>query len=147
VNAISIMRLVHAFGRQMVAGGRGCIVLIGSTAAARPAPHLAAYSASKAFLLQLTKALAVEWRPHGVRIVYLVTGPIATLFAERAGLPSPRRGRDPAKVAAAVLAVCRSGRSGVAFSDWGARVRALLYAHLPDAFLGTMALGSEASSS
>jgi NADP-dependent 3-hydroxy acid dehydrogenase YdfG len=42
----------------------GVIVNIGSVAAHQPEPGTAAYAAAKAGLLQLTRALALEWAPH-----------------------------------------------------------------------------------
>jgi NAD(P)-dependent dehydrogenase (short-subunit alcohol dehydrogenase family) len=55
----------------------GAIVNIGSVAAHLPAPEVAAYSAAKAGLLQLTRSLALEWAPK-VRVNHITTGLIRT---------------------------------------------------------------------
>ncbi|MFC0452932.1 SDR family oxidoreductase [Rhodococcus jostii] len=55
----------------------GAIVNIGSVSAHDPQPGTAAYSAAKAGLLVLTKALALEWAPK-VRINHITTGLIRT---------------------------------------------------------------------
>ncbi|NMM87611.1 short chain dehydrogenase [Rhodococcus sp. SRB_17] len=55
----------------------GAIINIGSVSAIDPQPGTAAYSAAKAGLLVLTKALALEWAPK-VRINHITTGLIRT---------------------------------------------------------------------
>jgi NAD(P)-dependent dehydrogenase (short-subunit alcohol dehydrogenase family) len=55
----------------------GVIVNIGSVAAHQAEPGSAAYAAAKAGLLQLTRALALEWAPK-VRVNHITTGLIAT---------------------------------------------------------------------
>lgn len=55
----------------------GVIVNIGSVAAHQAEPGTAAYAAAKAGLLQLTKALALEWAPR-VRVNHITTGLIRT---------------------------------------------------------------------
>ena len=70
----------RAFGRHMVGRGRGSIVNLGSmsgTIVNRP-QSAAAYIASKGAVHMLTKALACEWAPFGVRVNALAPGYIAT---------------------------------------------------------------------
>ncbi|QNG17948.1 SDR family oxidoreductase [Rhodococcus triatomae] len=55
----------------------GSIVNIGSVSAHDPQPGTAAYTAAKAGLLALTKALALEWAPR-VRVNHITTGLIRT---------------------------------------------------------------------
>ncbi|MER7027475.1 MULTISPECIES: SDR family oxidoreductase [Streptomyces] len=62
--------------------GGGCILNIGSVSAHHPQPGTAAYSAAKAGLLMLTRALALEWGP-AVRVNHLSAGPVTTPGAER----------------------------------------------------------------
>lgn len=59
----------------------GVIVNIGSVAAHQAEPGTAAYAAAKAGLLQLTRALALEWAPK-VRVNHITTGLIRTERAE-----------------------------------------------------------------
>jgi len=60
--------MAQAVGRGMVARGRGRIVNIASMAALKALPERAAYNSSKAGLIMLTKSLAIEWGPAGVRV-------------------------------------------------------------------------------
>jgi 3-oxoacyl-[acyl-carrier protein] reductase len=55
---------------------RGVFLVNASTAALRPRPGSQTYAASKGAVVTLTKALALETAPHGVRVVALA--PVAT---------------------------------------------------------------------
>jgi short-subunit dehydrogenase len=59
---------------------------VASTAAFQPLPGQAAYGAAKAFVLSYTHALRGELRPTGVTATALCPGPVATGFAEAAGM-------------------------------------------------------------
>src|SRR5207253_3747689 len=61
---------------RMKAQGGGVILNTASTAGIRPRPGLAVYNASKAAVITLTKALAVELAPHRIRVVSIC--PVAT---------------------------------------------------------------------
>ncbi|WP_210529995.1 SDR family NAD(P)-dependent oxidoreductase [Rubellimicrobium arenae] len=70
VNLDGVFRCNRAFGHQMLARGRGAIVNLGSMSGVivnRPQGQ-AHYNASKAAVHQLTKSLAAEWAPRGVRV-------------------------------------------------------------------------------
>lgn len=65
--------------RRMVASVRsGAIVNIASITGERVAGGVAPYCASKAALLQLTRAMALELAPHGVRVNAIAPGYVAT---------------------------------------------------------------------
>uniref|UniRef100_A0AAU2VZY0 SDR family oxidoreductase n=1 Tax=Streptomyces sp. NBC_00008 TaxID=2903610 RepID=A0AAU2VZY0_9ACTN len=66
-----------AHGVMRDRGGGGSIVNIGSVSAHHPQPGTAAYTAAKAGLLALTRALALEWAP-AVRVNHITTGLIRT---------------------------------------------------------------------
>ncbi|WP_127144953.1 SDR family NAD(P)-dependent oxidoreductase [Pelagibacterium montanilacus] len=55
------------FGRAMIARGSGSIINIASLSAHRGWPLAAVYAMSKHAIIGLTKSLAAEWAPHGVR--------------------------------------------------------------------------------
>jgi NAD(P)-dependent dehydrogenase (short-subunit alcohol dehydrogenase family) len=66
----------------------GTIVNVSSVCAVEAWPQWAVYSAAKAGLLQFTKCLYAELRPHGARATCLVPSWGATNFSKAAGLPA-----------------------------------------------------------
>ena len=63
----------------MVEGGRGgAVVNISSLAAERPRPYMSAYAASKAAIVALTRSLAQEVGPHGIRVNAVLPGDVDT---------------------------------------------------------------------
>jgi NAD(P)-dependent dehydrogenase (short-subunit alcohol dehydrogenase family) len=71
---IGALVLMQSVGRGMVERKRGVIVSIGSQTAFSGGENRAVYAAAKAAISQLTRAAAVEWGPHGVRVVCLAPG-------------------------------------------------------------------------
>jgi uncharacterized protein len=63
---------------------RGKIMNVASTAAFQPGPYMAAYYASKAYVLSFSEAIAEELAPHGVTVTALCPGPTTSGFQERA---------------------------------------------------------------
>lgn len=59
-------------------GRPGCIINVASILGLRVAGHVSAYAASKAGLIQLSKALALEWARYGIRVNTLCPGYIET---------------------------------------------------------------------
>jgi NAD(P)-dependent dehydrogenase (short-subunit alcohol dehydrogenase family) len=62
------------FGRQMAEQGRGAILNIGSVSSHLPLSRVFTYSASKAAVVNLTKNVARELAPQGVRVNCLCPG-------------------------------------------------------------------------
>jgi len=77
-NVTGSFLVARAAGRVMVPQGSGSIVLIGSILSAVGYGGNAAYTASKGAVLQLGKALAVDWSKFGVRVNVIGPGPVAT---------------------------------------------------------------------
>ena len=96
--------VAQAAARRMAGTGGGSIVNIASIAGLRTGGHLAAYAASKAGLIHLTRNLAVDLARNGVRVNAIAPGYIETelnaeFFASKAGedmirrIPQRRLGR------------------------------------------------------
>src|SRR4029079_14719210 len=62
------------FGKHMIEAGGGAILNIGSVSSYRPLSKEFIYSASKAAVLNLTRNVAREFAPHGVRVNCLCPG-------------------------------------------------------------------------
>ena len=58
----------RAAGPHMLARRSGKVINISSFAAVKGAPNLTIYAAGKAALVGFTRALALEWAPHGVQV-------------------------------------------------------------------------------
>lgn len=85
VNLRGALLCTQAFGRPMVEQGQGSVVNIGSIAGTvTTEPGLAAYAASKAGLVLLTRSVAIEWGPLGVRCNCVSPGFVRTPATERA---------------------------------------------------------------
>jgi NAD(P)-dependent dehydrogenase (short-subunit alcohol dehydrogenase family) len=83
VNVDGLWHCCRTVGRQMIGRGSGVIVNIGSISAMivnRPQMQ-PAYNSSKAAVHQLTKSLAAEWAPLGVRVNALAPGYVKTEMA------------------------------------------------------------------
>ncbi len=68
VNLHGVFNTLQAGGRIMLERGGGVIVNMASVAAERGAPGRAPYSTTKAAIVGLTRAAAVEWAANGVRV-------------------------------------------------------------------------------
>lgn len=74
VDLLGALRLMQLVGAGMVSRKRGVILSIGSQTAFSGGENRAVYAAAKAAISQLTKSAAVEWGPHGVRVLCLAPG-------------------------------------------------------------------------
>lgn len=92
VNLKGSFFLAQAVAKAMIAGGcGGSIVNIASIDGLHPTGNLAHYDASKGGLVMLTKSLAKEWGPQGIRVNAIAPGSIATpgaAAATSASMPS-----------------------------------------------------------
>ena len=95
VNIESSLRLTKLFLPGMIARGRGRILNISSVGGFEPAPLLAVYHATKAFIVSWSEALAAELQDSGVTVTALCPGAV-----------------DPGSLAEGVLAVPRGRENG-----------------------------------
>ncbi len=78
-------------GRRMIARRQGSIIMVVSMAALFGIPQVTAYTAAKSALSGLTRALAVEFSLHGVRVNAIAPGWIDTSLSRKAFEGDPAR--------------------------------------------------------
>lgn len=78
VNLTGYLTAAQAFGRGMLDRGKGALVHVASIAGTQPQPASGAYSASKAATVMMSRQLAYEWGPRGVRSNCLSPGLVMT---------------------------------------------------------------------
>ena len=88
VNAHAVMRLTRAALPGMVERRSGSVINVSSVAAWVPR---GSYAASKAYVLTLSRAAALEVAPYGVRVQALCPGMTHTEFHARSGSDAERR--------------------------------------------------------
>jgi NAD(P)-dependent dehydrogenase (short-subunit alcohol dehydrogenase family) len=119
VNLTGTFHCIQAVVPDMLAAKWGRIVTISSSSAQSGAPRMAHYVASKAGVIGLTKAVAVELAPHGITVNSIPPSIIDTPMAREAekkgdfpgvdviaGLTPVRRAGTPDDVAAACAFLC-----------------------------------------
>ncbi len=112
-NLTGAMRCARAVVRPMMAGGGGAIVFVASVAALRASPGQAGYAASKGGLLALTRTLAAELGPKGIRVNAVVPGLIDAGMVKR--MDRRRRDERLAQVPLRRLGEAREVADAVAF--------------------------------
>lgn len=80
LNVAALTRLSNAALSVMVPRGRGWLINVSSVAGFQPAPRLAVYAATKAYVTSLTESLHEEAKPHGVHVTALCPGLTKTEF-------------------------------------------------------------------
>ncbi|MGW1776388.1 SDR family NAD(P)-dependent oxidoreductase [Streptomyces sp. NPDC002104] len=84
INFKGVLRTCQEAARAMIAAGRpGSIITMASGAVDAAQPGLLCYSAAKAAVVQLTKTLATEAGPHGIRVNAVAPGWIRTPMTGR----------------------------------------------------------------
>ncbi len=80
LNVAALTRLSHAALEVMVPRGRGWLLNVSSVASFQPAPQLAVYAATKAYVTSLSESLHEETRGTGVHVTALCPGLTRTEF-------------------------------------------------------------------
>lgn len=78
INLKGAFLLAQAVGRHMVARGLGSQINVASINTDRPLKNVLPYAMSKAGIAQMTRGLALEWGPSGVRVNAIAPGFILT---------------------------------------------------------------------
>jgi 2-deoxy-D-gluconate 3-dehydrogenase len=91
INLKGVFFCCKSVGKIMINGAKGKIINIASIAASRGIPGMAAYCASKAGVIALTRVLAIEWAKHNIMINAVSPGRTETALSERLRCQSPER--------------------------------------------------------
>ncbi len=108
VNCKAPLAMVHWAAGRMVPRGRGGIMLFSSIVAFQGVSDSANYAATKAWNQVLAEGLAPELAHHGVDVLAVAPGPVATGFGARSGMDTSS-GATPEEVARAALAALGPG--------------------------------------
>ncbi len=87
----SAYALSRECGRRMIARKQGSIIMIASMTALFGIPLVSAYAAAKSGVVGLTRALATEFSPHGVRVNAIAPGWFDTALNRQAFQGDPAR--------------------------------------------------------
>jgi NAD(P)-dependent dehydrogenase (short-subunit alcohol dehydrogenase family) len=96
VNLTSVFWAIQKVLPAMIEAGKGAILVTGSMASKRGMAMNPAYVASKHGVLGLTRAIAVEMAPHGIRANCVIPGFIRTEALDR--IPEEQKGKIAARV-------------------------------------------------
>ncbi|HEX8427042.1 SDR family oxidoreductase [Hymenobacter sp.] len=140
-NITTLMELTFYFGRDMQQRGKGRILQLASLAAFQPTPNFAVYSASKAFVLSFSEALAEEFKESGVTLTALCPGATDTNFFVASDAEDTKEGQtskaDPKQVAQDGYEALMSGEARV-ISGFSNKLKAAMANTLPDAWLASV---------
>ena len=104
LNVMALTTLTTCFAADMVRRRQGRILNVGSLAAFQPVPQLAAYAASKSYVMHFTEALHAELRGTGVSATVLNPNVTKTGFVARAGMEKAANAQGRQAEASAVAA-------------------------------------------
>jgi NAD(P)-dependent dehydrogenase (short-subunit alcohol dehydrogenase family) len=90
-NLLAVFSISREVAKNMIANGGGSIINISSMASQYGIPKVIAYTASKSAIEGMTKAMAVELSPNGVRVNCIAPGFIATDMSAKALNNDPER--------------------------------------------------------
>lgn len=107
-NVVGHMALVGA-SVDALAAARGAVVFFGSVHTRRAFPGASAYAATKGALESITRVLAAELGPRGIRVSCVVPGAVPSEINVRAGLATDAENRARLEGMAAMHALGRIG--------------------------------------
>jgi len=91
VNLTSVFSLTREVARKMAAAKKGNIIMISSMAAKYGIPQVVAYTAAKSAIEGMTRSMAVDLSPRGIRVNCIAPGFIKTAMSDKALNSDPER--------------------------------------------------------
>ena len=112
VNLTSAFLFAHAVLPRMIEKQAGCLLFTGSIAGLKPTPREAAYAVSKAGVIQLARAIALDHARQGIRANVLCPGFLESVMADRKETMSDTDLSERSRVASALVPLGREGHYG-----------------------------------
>ena len=106
INIKALTQLTKYFLPKILECKNGGILNVASTAAFCSGPRMAAYYASKAYVLNLTEAIYEEYKDNGIKISCLCPGPVKTSFQGKAGIKKSEAAKKYLMDAEEVAKIC-----------------------------------------
>ena len=110
VNLTSAFLFARAVIPGMIERQAGCILFTGSIAGLKPTPREAAYAVSKAGVIQLARAIALDHARQGIRANALCPGFLESVMADRKETMSDIDLAERSSVASSIVPLGREGR-------------------------------------
>jgi len=144
LNVVSTVHLAKLAAQDMVARGRGKILITASVAGTMPTPLMAVYGATKAFDLSFAASLRHELKDTGVSVTALLPGPTDTEFFEREGGADTKAAEvaeknDPADVAKQGFDALMAGKDRVyGATSLGTKLQGMTARFVPESVKAAM---------
>lgn len=142
LNVTSVVHLTKHVLRDMLDRGEGRILFTSSIAAEMPAPFLAVYGASKAFVQSFAEAIRNEVKDTNIVITALQPGPTDTNFFDRAHMEDTKAATgtkaDPARVAKEGFDALMKGKDHVVAGGVKNKVQSTIAQVLPETVTAQM---------
>jgi NAD(P)-dependent dehydrogenase (short-subunit alcohol dehydrogenase family) len=110
VNLTSAFLFARGVLPAMIARQSGCLLFTGSIAGLKPTPREAAYAVSKAGVIQLARAIALDHARQGIRANVLCPGFLESVMVDRKRVMSESDLSKRSQAAATMVPVGREGR-------------------------------------
>lgn len=135
VQLAATLKLTKAALRGMIARGNGRILNIASVYSYSPIPKQSVYSASKAFLLSFSSALAEEVRDRGITVTVVLPGITKTEFRTRAGIADKKDSGMTAKEVAKIAVEATLKGKHIVIPGGPNKLFVFLARHLPQSLM------------
>ncbi|WP_113699881.1 SDR family NAD(P)-dependent oxidoreductase [Nonomuraea lactucae] len=139
LNVKSVMDATIRFLPGMISRGHGTIINVASAGAFQPTPYMAAYAASKAFILSFTQAVGTETAGTGVRMLALCPGPTDTPMTAGKKIPTVAGMRSAEQVVATAFKALGTRKTSVVDGRRNALFARMVSKRFPDSIILNLA--------